>query len=124
MTGTIKSGNPTFFTETASTTSSGTQTKNFTVSGSGYVVASISIYSDSTNDYGTTRAAIYKNSALFAVTSTRSNTATNNRLGANACIGFPVSDGDTIGTELVCTKDGSKELYRNFLCFGCTVTAQ
>lgn len=123
MTGTIKSGNPTFFSERVATTSTGTVSKNFTVSGSGYIIASISIYSDNTTDYGTTRAAIYKNGTSFAVTSARSNTATNVELGANACVAFPVSNGDAIGTQFVCTKNGSKTLYRNFLCFGCTVSA-
>ena len=120
--GTIKTGNPTFLTETETTTSGSTVSKNFTVSGNGYVVVSISVQTDTGNDYGSTSAIITKNSATLAVCTHRSNVANPVRLAANACVGVTVSNGDIIGTELVSTKDGSKTLYRNFLCFGCTVS--
>lgn len=120
--GTIKTGNPTFFSETETTTSSSTVSKNFTVSGNGYVVVSISVQTDAENDYGSTSAIITKNGATLAVCTHRLTAANTLRLAANACIGVTVSDGDIIGTELVSTKNGSKTLYRNFLCFGCTVS--
>lgn len=121
MTGTIKTGNPTFIAETETTTSGSSVFKNFTVSGSGYIVVSISVQTDTENDYGSTVAIITKNGATLAVCSHRLSSANTLRLAANACIGVPVSNGDIIGTELASTKNGTKTLYRNFLCFGCTV---
>lgn len=122
MTGTIKTGNPTFIAETETTTSGNTVSKNFTVSGNGYIVVSISVQTDSTNDTGTTGASITKNGATLAACIHRLSAANAAILAANACIGVTVSDGGIIGTALFSTKNGTKTLYRNFLCFGCTVS--
>lgn len=122
MTGTIRSLNPTFVTETGTTSSNDAVSKDFTVSGSGYVVASISVQAGNNEDYGSTGAIISKNGTTIAACTNRFSTANKVRAAANASAGFPVSDGDVIGTELFCTKTGTKTLYRNFLCFGCTVS--
>ena len=99
------------------------ESKTYTVNGSGIVVVFASAYSNNANDNGTAQAVVYHNSVLVfgAGIAQTASAAWNN--GAAVSVPLSVSNGDTI-TISVLNAHGStaRNLFRRFLCFGCTVT--
>lgn len=104
------------------TSTSNTVTAEYTVSGSGTIVVYAAVYSDTTSDYGTWQAEIYYDGTLIMGEGTRFETSNSQRYGASTSAPISVTNGKKIKITLVCTKSGTKSIYRRFLCFGCTVS--
>lgn len=104
------------------TSTSNTVTTEYTVSGSGTIVVYAAVYSDTTSDYGTWQAEIYYDGTLIMGEGTRFETSNSQRYGASTSAPISVTNGKKIKITLVCTKSGTKSIYRRFLCFGCTVS--
>ena len=106
-----------------STTFTGdTVSKDYTVSGSGIVIPSVGSYSDSTSDYGTFQASVSYDGTVVMGEGTRWATEGAFRWGASTSVPIAVTNGKKINLWVRNTKDGTKYLYRRFLCFGCTVS--
>ena len=106
-----------------STTFTGeTVSKDYTVSGNGIVIAYVGSYSDSTSDYGTFQAAVSYDGTVVMGEGTRWATEGAFRWGASTSVPIAVTNGKKINLWVRNTKDGTKYLYRRFLCFGCTVS--
>ena len=114
---------PTFITDPNSGTTTSEVLKNYTVVGNGFIIAAASVYSDSTNSYGSAYATIQLNGTALVRDCARIESSAATPVGAGATVGFLVSDGDTVGMHTTCTKGGTKYITRCFLCFGCTVVA-
>lgn len=112
---------PNFITDNTSTTTPVT-TKDYTVSGNGWLIASASIISDNTAGTGGVEASISLNGTTVSYSQSRLTQSSAVWIGGNCCVGLAVKSGDVIRVKLVCEKTGNKTLYRNFLCFGCTVS--
>lgn len=108
--------------DTAATSEVTAINKNYTVHGSGFVIASCSIISDSASDVGFSLSEILKNNAIMAEMVGSLDFARSYQNGACASAAFIVSNGDTITMQTRCTKNGSKTVYYDILCVGCTVT--
>ncbi len=106
-----------------STTFTGdTVSKDYTVSGSGIVIAYVGSYSDSTSDYGTFQASVSYDGTVVMGEGTRWATEGAFRWGSSTSVPIAVTNGKKINLWVRNTKDGTKYLYRRFLCFGCTVS--
>lgn len=118
----IPSSSPTEYTDSETTSLSTAISKTYTVSGNGYIIATASIYTDSTSDTGNTYCIIYKNGNVMFGQAISIDTARAYVQGAGGSIAFTVSNGDTV--ELYCrsTKSGSKTIRRTVLAFGCTLS--
>lgn len=99
-----------------------TVSKDYTVSGSGIVIAYVGSYSDSTSDYGTFQASVSYDGTVVMGEGTRWATEGAFRWGASTSVPIAVANGKKINLWVRNTKDGTKYLYRRFLCFGCTVS--
>lgn len=128
--GTIQSNKPTWYYEERSVTSNGDNSYNYTVNGDGWILASIYIRSDTTNDYGSAIAGVYQTSISTGELNargwagTRTDTASTNEFGAEAVGAFIANNGDSISVYAKCTKAGTKRIRYSIMCFGCTLTAQ
>lgn len=118
----IPSLSPVLHNDDTSTSGNTAVTKAYTVSGNGFIIITASIWSDDTSDTGTTYTSISLNNNTICADGNRLSTAANIHVGACSTIAIPVSSGDSIGISAVCSKNGSKSIFRNFLCFGCTVS--
>lgn len=118
----ISFASPTYTQDNDQASTTGTFTKNYTVSGDGYIFISVSTRTDNTSDFGTVRASILKNGNIVAFNSIRPPSAISVEFGACASVAIPVENGDIITAEFLVAKAGTKWFYRNFLCFGCTIS--
>lgn len=112
---------PTVIVKNTTSTSSPV-TAEYTVSGSGTIIVYAAVYSDTTSDYGTWQAEIYYDGTLIMGEGTRYETSNSQRYGASTSVPISVTNGKKIKITLVCTKGGTKNIFRRFLCFGCTVS--
>lgn len=115
-------GGMTVVTKNTTSTSNDAITAEYTVSGSGIVIAYAGIYSNTNNDYGTWQAEIYYDGTLIMGEGSRLTTANTQRYGASTSVPIQVTNGKKIKITLLCTKGGTKNIFRRFLCFGCTVS--
>lgn len=129
--GTIKvnSPMPSWIYEEKSTSTSDAQTYSYTVSGNGYIIATLYIRSDTSNDYGTMLTRIDQidgNNDTFTRgwSSFRITAATTDEIGTEATACFCVSNGDTISFIAKGTKGETKRIRYSAFSFGCTLTAQ
>ena len=112
---------PTVIVKNATTTSAAADA-TYTVSGSGVIIVFAGMLSDETSDYGTFQSRIYYDGSIIMGEGTRWGSALNYMLGASTAVPIAVSNGKKIRIYLLNTKDGTKYVYRRFLCFGCTVS--
>lgn len=112
---------PVLFEDNTSSSSQNEVSKEYTVTGDGFVIVTGSIMSTNASDTGTTRARIFLNNTLAAGDGSRLTSATDIFIGACATVPLAVANGDTIKINVYCTKNGSHTINRKFLCFGCTV---
>lgn len=128
--GTIQSNNPTWYYEERSVSNTSENQYKYTVNGDGWILATIYVRSDTTNDYGSAIAGVYQTPIADGTeyargwASTRTDTASNNEIGAEAVGAFMANNGDSISLLVKCTKGGTKRIRFSIMCFGCTVTAQ
>ena len=122
--GTIKNLNPYAYYNQSTATGNTNNETNFTVSGNGFVYVSASIYTDITSDTGTVRTVISAGGRTYAQNQGTIDYARGYVIGSNASCMVPVSNGNVIKIILQCTKNGTKTMVDNLMCFGCTVTAQ
>lgn len=120
--GTIKSTLPTEFTDNTETTQNSRITKSYTVSGNGFVMVTASIMTDTTSDVGSMSAYVLRNNEYIAYDANRLTVAASEKLGASVTVAVKVINGDVLTISLAATKNGSKNLFRRFLCFGCSVS--
>ena len=113
---------PTIVDKSTTSTSNSYITAEYTVSGSGTIIAYAGIYSDDTSSYGTWQAEIYYDGTLIMGEGSRFTTATAQKYGASTSVPIAVTNGKKIKITFLCTKGGTKNLFRRFLCFGCTVS--
>lgn len=113
---------PTIVNKSTTSSSASAITAEYTVSGSGTVIVYAGIYSDTTSDYGTWQAEIYYDGTLIMGEGTRLTTDNSQRYGASTSVPVEVTNGKKIKITLLCTKTGTKSIFRRFLCFGCTVS--
>lgn len=113
---------PTVIVKNTTSTSNSAITAEYTVSGAGTVIVYAGIYSDTTSDYGTWQAEIYYDGTLIMGEGTRFTTANTQRYGASTSVPVAVTNGKKIKITLMCSKGGTKNIFRRFLCFGCTVS--
>ena len=113
---------PTVIVKNTTSTSTSAITAEYTVSGSGTVIVYAGIYSDTTSDYGTWQAEIYYDGTLIMGEGTRLTAANAQRYGASTSVPVEVTNGKKIKITLMSSKGGSKNIFRRFLCFGCTVS--
>ena len=107
-----------------STTASGesSQTHYFDITGSGYVVVTASVRTDTTSSYGSTMITIWHNGTAVGYGYNRWGSSLNQRQGGSATVTLKVSNGDTIQMQIEQTKGGSKTHWWSCLCFGCTAS--
>ena len=121
---------PTWYYEELSVSGNGDNNYYYTVNGDGWIIATIYVRSDSTNDYGSAIAGVYQTSISDGTehargwAGTRTDTASNNEIGAEAVGAFKANSGDTVSLLAKCTKNGTKRIRYSIMCFGCTLTAQ
>lgn len=121
---------PTWYYEERSVSSTSENAYDYTVNGDGWILATIYIRSDTTNDYGSATASVYQTSISDGVeyargwASTRTDKASTNEIGAEAVGAFMANNGDSISLLVRCTKSGTKRIRYSIMCFGCTLTAQ
>lgn len=97
--------------------------KTFTVAGNGIVWATCSIEAAAgSSDYGSAISEVYLNGTKMSVGICRTNNANTQAIASCTTAALPVVDGDKIRMYNMCTKAGTRTLYRNLLCFGCTVS--
>ena len=125
----VNSPMPSWIYEEKSTSTSDAQTYSYTVSGNGYIIATLYIRSDTSNDYGTMLTRIDQidgNNETFTRgwSSFRNTVATTEEIGTEATACFYVSNGDTISFIAKGTKSGTKRIRYSAFSFGCTLTAQ
>ena len=108
------------FTDTGN--NSVTKSHGFTVHGDGFVVVTISVATDSTNDYGSTLLYIWLNGYIKAFNYNRLTSGMAQGQGGTLSVGLQVSDGDSITTQIDQTKNGSKTFRYYCFCVNCTVT--
>ena len=125
----INSPMPSWLYEEKSFSSTTEQTYSYIVSGNGYIIATLYIRSDSTNDYGTLLARIDQldgNNELFTRgwSAYRLSSAWAGEIGTEATACFYVSEGDTVSFIADSSKGGTKRIRYSALMFGCTLTAQ
>ncbi|MBR3330401.1 MAG: hypothetical protein IKG25_04205 [Mogibacterium sp.] len=113
---------PAIVDKSTTSTSTSAITAEYTVSGSGTVIVYAGIYSDTTSDYGTWEAEIYYDGTLIMGEGTRFTTANTQKYGASTSVPVAVTNGKKIKITLFCSKGGTKNIFRRFLCFGCTVS--
>jgi len=113
---------PTTFHEAVTQTNNGVIEKTLTVAGTGFLIISNSIQSDSTADTGAVRAIIDVNNVRLAYNQNNMDNARAYPIGASCSAAALVNDGDTILLSTTGTKNGTKTIYRHILCFGCTVS--
>lgn len=94
----------------------------YTVSGTGTVIVYAGIYSDTTEDFGTWQAEIYYDGTLIMGEGSRLTEGRNERFGASTSVPIAVTNGKKIKITVYCSKGGTRNIYRRFLCFGCTVS--
>ena len=94
----------------------------YTVSGDGTVIVYAGVYSADASDYGSWRAEIYYDGTLIMGEGSRLTAAQAERFGASTSVPIAVTNGKKIKITLYNSKGGTKNLYRRFLCFGCTVS--
>ena len=124
-TGTIRRNLPTVVVDNSTFSGAGMMgevSKTYTVSGNGVVIAYVASYSDATSDSGTFQAEISLNDVLIFGCGNRVSTANDNKFGQTASCPIAVSNGDEIKLMVRATKNGNENIFRRFLCFGCTVT--
>ena len=107
--------------ETTSDSVSAETNKSYTVSGSGLVFISSTIYTDDTSNYGTTRTAIYKGTDIVAYSAERFPTAWAGSVGASASVMLKVANGDTVKSSSISTKNGTKTIIMRCIALGCTL---
>ena len=96
--------------------------KSWTVSGSGFVLVSVSCIAPSNNDYGSTAAQINLGSTVMARDLNREEEYTQEQFSANCCVMFAVSNGNTISCTCGTTKGtGGLGLFYA-IAFGCTLS--
>lgn len=128
--GKSQSNNPAWYYEERSVNNTSDNYYNYTVSGDGWIIATIYIRSDTTSDYGSAIAGVYQTPISDGTeyargwSSTRTDTASNNEIGAEAVGAFKANSGDTVSLLARCTKNGTKRIRYSIMCFGCTLTAQ
>lgn len=128
--GTIQSNNPTWYYEEQTASGTNENQYKYTVNGDGWILATIYIRSDTTNDYGSATAGVYQTPISSGVeyargwSSTRTDTASTNEIGAEAVGTFKANSGDTVTLLARCTKSGVKRIRYSIMCFGCALTAQ
>lgn len=120
--GMIKSILPTEFTDNTETEQNSRITKSYTVSGNGFVIVTASIMTDTTKDTGTMSAYVLRNNDYIAYDANRLTVEVPEKLGASVTVAVKVINGDVLTIALAATKNGSKNLFRSFLCFGCSVS--
>lgn len=96
--------------------------KTYTVSGSGFIIASCTTKTDNTDSYGITVATVRKNGSMVAYATDRIEPAVAQEVAANAVVAISVANRDTIFLGGFSTKEGTKTFLFNILCFGCTVS--
>lgn len=107
---------------TTSTSTSAETTKSYTVSGSGLVYVSATCYTDNRSSYGSTQSVIEHNGTIIAMDSNRFGTAIAYNFGSSCSAFIKVSDGDTILTRQMSSKNGTKTIMMYCLAFGCTLS--
>ena len=96
--------------------------KSWTVSGSGFVLVSVSCIAPNNYDYGSTAAQINLGSTVMARDLNREEEYTQEQFSANCCVMFAVSNGNTISCTCGTTKGtGGLGLFYA-VAFGCTLT--
>jgi hypothetical protein len=109
--------------ETTSTAT--TQSKEYTVSGSGLVFAYCCIVNANSSGYGTTYAYIYKNGNVIAQQADRTDASTGVQVVASSSIFCKVQNGDKIKLEGYASKGGtgvSKTFRTRAVALGCTLS--
>lgn len=97
--------------------------KTYTVSGSGVVIASSSVWSDTTTSYGSSAAKVEYNGTIVALSGNRITENNDHNFGACAVALLQVSNGDTIYLGGMCSRSQpQKFLSRMLMCFGCTIS--
>lgn len=96
--------------------------KTYTVSGSGFIIASCTTKTDASDSYGITVSTVRKNGTMVAYATDRIEPAVAQEVAANAVVAMSVANGDEIFLGGFSTKVGTKTLLLNVLCFGCTVS--
>lgn len=119
----IVAGATEYYDTSSNTSTSGTETtKVWTASGAGIVIASVSVETDSTSNYGNTEASISKNSTRYAYDLNRFGSANTAHFGAHASAAFVVQAGDIITLGGYSSKNGTKTYYYNAVAIGCTLS--
>ena len=113
---------PTVVTDNTSYNHYNWEEKTYTVSGSGVVVVFASNYSSADNDNGTSQTVIYHNNVQVMAAGIAFTPQKDKQNGSFAGVPLAVSNGDTIKISVLNGHSGTRQVYRRFLCFGCTVT--
>lgn len=112
-----------YYDTSSNTSTSATETtKTWTANGAGIVIASVSVQTDTTSNYGNTEASIQKGSTLYAYDMNRFGSANASKFGAHASAAFVVQNGDVITLGGYSTKNGTKTYYYNAVSIGCTLS--
>ena len=116
-------GTPTVYDDSTTFSDFVWNDKTYTVVGDGVVIAYVSSYSSDANDNGTAKAKIAHNGTQIMAAAIAQTSQAAHENGAFCSVPIAVSDGDTI-TLSVINAHGyqDRQLYRRFLCFGCSVT--
>ena len=121
---------PTWYYEERSVSGSGDNYYNYTVNGDGWILATIYVRSDTTNDYGSAIVGVYQTPVSSGTeyargwSMARTQSPDGTELGAEAVGAFIANSGDTVSLLAKCTKNGTKRIRFSIMCFGCTLTAQ
>ena len=119
----IVAGATEYYDTDSNTSTSGTETsKVWTASGAGIVIASVSVETDNTSNYGNTEASISKNGTRYAYDLNRFGSANTAKFGAHASAAFVVQAGDVITLGGYSSKNGTKTYYFNAVAIGCTLS--
>ena len=107
--------------DSATTSSTTTVAKNYTVSGDGIVIATTSNRSDNTNAAGNCITNVQLNSVTMARNMALMQTASSASLSAVSTVAMIVHNNDVITMNNQNSKSGSKDLDYILVCIGCTV---
>ena len=107
--------------DTATTTSTSTVSKNYTVSGDGIVIATTNIRSDNTSSAGNSISNILLNGVTMGRQLSALQTASTTSLSTVSSVAMVVHDQDVIQFNNNCGKTGSKDIDYILVCIGCTV---
>lgn len=97
--------------------------RTYTASGAGLVFISGAIWTDDTDDYGTTTIAIAKNNTVIERDANRLTSSSNSSLGSSVSLALKVASGDVLGISGMSSKTGTKYFHSNLISIGCTLTA-